>query len=184
LTGVVGYLLLSPAYDIPKTAPPGSLRLVQQFVNSVDLENRVEWLDERWFAERGLCGDEDLAAARDAREAVRALLRANNDEPLELSAIATLNEISADFCLALRFDDLGRVVLEPPGQRPLGAVLAAVYAAMMDGSWSRLKSCRHCRWAFYDYSRNRSATWCSMRLCGNRSKTRAYRKRGGGRAAR
>ena len=36
-----------------------------------------------------------------------------------------------------------------------------------------------CRWAFYDYSRNRSASWCSMQLCGNRTKTRAYRRRHG-----
>jgi predicted RNA-binding Zn ribbon-like protein len=52
---------------------------------------------------------------------------------------------------------------------------------MVDGSWSRLKACRNhgCRWAFYDYSRNRSASWCSMQLCGNRTKTRTYRRRRG-----
>ena len=61
----------------------------------------------------------------------------------------------------------------------LGRVLAVAYGAMVDGSWSRLKACRNhgCRWAFYDYSRNRSASWCSMQLCGNRTKTRAYRRR-------
>jgi predicted RNA-binding Zn ribbon-like protein len=50
---------------------------------------------------------------------------------------------------------------------------------MSDGSWSRLKCCRNhdCRWSFYDYSKNRSATWCSMQICGNRTKTRAYRQR-------
>ena len=54
---------------------------------------------------------------------------------------------------------------------------AAVLAAMLDGTWSRLKACRNCCWSFYDYSPNRSATWCSMQLCGNRKKTRAYRSR-------
>jgi predicted RNA-binding Zn ribbon-like protein len=34
-----------------------------------------------------------------------------------------------------------------------------------------------CRWAFYDYSKNRSASWCLMQLCGNRRKIRAYRER-------
>jgi predicted RNA-binding Zn ribbon-like protein len=48
---------------------------------------------------------------------------------------------------------------------------------MLDGTWERLKACRNCRWSFYDYSPNRSGTWCSMQLCGNRRKTRAYRKR-------
>jgi predicted RNA-binding Zn ribbon-like protein len=48
---------------------------------------------------------------------------------------------------------------------------------MLDGSFARLKACRNCRWSFYDYSPNRSATWCSMQICGNRTKTRAYRRR-------
>jgi predicted RNA-binding Zn ribbon-like protein len=48
---------------------------------------------------------------------------------------------------------------------------------MLDGTWPRLKACRNCCWSFYDYSPNRSATWCSMQLCGNRKKTRAYRSR-------
>jgi predicted RNA-binding Zn ribbon-like protein len=50
---------------------------------------------------------------------------------------------------------------------------------MADGSWSRLKTCRNhgCRWVFYDLSKNRSASWCSMQLCGNRRKTRVYRAR-------
>ena len=61
----------------------------------------------------------------------------------------------------------------------LGRVLAASFTAIADGSWRRLKACRNhgCRWAFYDYSKNRSASWCSMQLCGNRTKTRAYRAR-------
>jgi predicted RNA-binding Zn ribbon-like protein len=48
---------------------------------------------------------------------------------------------------------------------------------MLDGTWGRLKACRNCHWSFYDRSPNRSATWCSMQLCGNRTKTRAYRRR-------
>ncbi len=34
-----------------------------------------------------------------------------------------------------------------------------------------------CQWAFYDRSKNRSGRWCSMQVCGNRTKTRAYRAR-------
>ena len=47
--------------------------------------------------------------------------------------------------------------------------------AMADGSWSRVKSCRNdtCRWLFYDHSRNRSGTWCTMAICGSRMKSRA-----------
>jgi predicted RNA-binding Zn ribbon-like protein len=62
----------------------------------------------------------------------------------------------------------------------LGRLLAIAFGAMLDGSWPRLKVCRQCRWAFYDYSRNRSGSWCSMTLCGNRAKTRSYRRRKAG----
>jgi hypothetical protein len=61
----------------------------------------------------------------------------------------------------------------------LARVAAAVMACAADGTWPRLKACRvtDCRWAFLDTSKNRSRTWCSMRMCGNRTKTRAYRAR-------
>ena len=38
-------------------------------------------------------------------------------------------------------------------------------------------SAEDCRWAFYDESRNRSATWCDMKVCGNRAKVRGFRER-------
>jgi predicted RNA-binding Zn ribbon-like protein len=67
----------------------------------------------------------------------------------------------------------------PDVEGALGRVLAVAFTAMLDGTWLRLKVCRNhaCRWSFYDYSRNRSASWCSMQLCGNRTKTRSYRRR-------
>jgi predicted RNA-binding Zn ribbon-like protein len=47
-------------------------------------------------------------------------------------------------------------------------------ASAAGGTWQRLKVCRAtgCRWAFLDISRSRM--WCSMNMCGNRMKTRAY----------
>jgi predicted RNA-binding Zn ribbon-like protein len=61
----------------------------------------------------------------------------------------------------------------------IGRLLGIAAAAMLDGSWPRLKACRaeDCRWAFYDHARNHSRTWCSMAVCGNRAKARAYRSR-------
>src|ERR671914_23048 len=61
----------------------------------------------------------------------------------------------------------------------IGGVLAAAHAGMEEGTWRRLKACANggCAWAFYDRSRNRSSRWCSMAICGNRTKTRAYRQR-------
>jgi predicted RNA-binding Zn ribbon-like protein len=40
-----------------------------------------------------------------------------------------------------------------------------------------MKACRQCEYAFYDRSKNRSATWCAMSICGNRTKNRAYYRR-------
>jgi hypothetical protein len=34
-----------------------------------------------------------------------------------------------------------------------------------------------CRWLFFDRSRNGSRRWCDMSACGNRMKTRRYRRR-------
>ena len=79
---------------------------------------------------------------------------------------------------ALRSD--GTLALDVRGagtDHALGRVIVAAYEAMLDGSWTRLKACRQCSWVFYDTSKNRSGSWCSMQLCGNRTKTRAYRRR-------
>ncbi len=61
----------------------------------------------------------------------------------------------------------------------LGRVVAAAFAAMLDGSWPRLKACPRdvCGWAFFDRSSNASATWCSMAVCGGREKAGAYYRR-------
>jgi predicted RNA-binding Zn ribbon-like protein len=50
---------------------------------------------------------------------------------------------------------------------------------MAGESWERLKACRaeDCRWAFLDDAKNHSRAWCSMKVCGNRAKARAYRER-------
>jgi predicted RNA-binding Zn ribbon-like protein len=60
------------------------------------------------------------------------------------------------------------------------ARLAAIVArSQAEGTWPRMKACPNdsCHWAFYDRSRNRSRTWCTMSVCGNRAKARSYRAR-------
>jgi predicted RNA-binding Zn ribbon-like protein len=183
------------------SAAPGELDVVRRFVNTLELD-----LDELapgeepdkiaspaalrdWLAAQGL-GEPDLGQPTDAdvrraaalREALRALLLANNGEPVDPAAVATINEISDDLNCRLRFDPAGDCDLEPTGrgiEAALGAILAIVYRSMAEGTWERLKACGAdtCQWAFYDHSKNRSGTWCSMATCGNRAKARAYRQR-------
>lgn len=162
---------MSPRYDVPKAAPEPLLQ-VQQFLNSVDLENEVDWLPG-WLDERGLGGE--LERARALRHALRSLAIANNGgRPPEADAVEAVNAAAAH--LEPQVDAGGGVRIASDGDA-LDQVLACAFGAMLDGSWVRLKACRNCHWSFYDYSPNRSATWCSMQLCGNRSKTRAYRRR-------
>jgi predicted RNA-binding Zn ribbon-like protein len=163
---------MSPRYDVPKAAPE-PLRAVQLFINSVDLENEVDWLPG-WLDERGLAAAE-LDRARELREALRGLVLANNIFPLDASALAVVNAAAERLSVELAGD--GRLHVHAGRGDPIDEVVAIAFDAMLDGSWERLKACRNCHWSFYDYSPNRSATWCSMQLCGNRTKTRAYRRR-------
>jgi predicted RNA-binding Zn ribbon-like protein len=188
-----------PRYDLPKAAP-GSLQLVQVYVNTTDHE-RLEALSSPtelhgWLSGHGLLADgprpsaSDLRRALEVREALRVLLQANNvhaGSPVASAtlnqAFATLDEAATRARLSLEFGEGGaRLVSRAAGTNgALGRLLILVFAAIIDRSWSRLKACQNCRWVFYDYSRNRSATWCSMVLCGNRQKTRLYRSRRGSR---
>ena len=158
-----------PNYDLPNPAPE-PLRQVQLFVNSTDREHGKEWLPA-WLAEHGL-GDAELDRAVALREAFRSLLHCNNVGGDATDAVAVVNEAARGVCAQV---EDGAVRLS--GSDALGEVTAIALTAMLDGTWSRLKVCRKCEWAFYDTSKNRSGSWCSMQLCGNRQKTRAYRDR-------
>ena len=56
-------------------------------------------------------------------------------------------------------------------------LLGILHEAQVTGEWTRMKACRQCEYAFFDRSKNRSATWCAMSICGNRTKNRAYYRR-------
>jgi predicted RNA-binding Zn ribbon-like protein len=172
---------------------PGNLALVQEFVNTVDVEDGTDelpdperlraWLAGRELLDAGeLLGAADLQRAAEVREALRALLHANAGEALDAEAVATLNRAARNARLLLRFAGDGRAGLEPDAagvEQALARLLAIVYGAMAEGTWWRLKACRNdaCQWAFYDHSKNRSGRWCTMESCGNAMKARAYRRR-------
>jgi predicted RNA-binding Zn ribbon-like protein len=177
-----------PRYDIPNAAPE-PLRLVQRFVNTVDLENEREWLGtpselRGTLAELGFhvgrLTRADVRAALELREALRSILVANGEGRSAPSpALGHVNRIAEKNVAAVLQPD-GSLSYEASGRGlslALGEIVATAFAAAATGDLSRLKACRHCRWAFYDYSKSRRGTWCSMQLCGNRQKTRRYRAR-------
>jgi predicted RNA-binding Zn ribbon-like protein len=170
---------------------PGRLALVQAFVNTVDFEHGREMLHSPARLKTVLGSLElvdrharvtrrDVERALDLRETLRALALANN---------GVARDVVLDAGLVVRVD-ANRAVLEPQRRDVSGALadlVGIVYTAMADGTWPRLKACRRdvCGWLFYDRSRNSSAVWCRMAVCGNRTKTKAYRaRRSGARPAR
>jgi predicted RNA-binding Zn ribbon-like protein len=168
---------------------PRPLRLVQAFVNTVDREHGPDLLDdpaglEAWLDRHlmpALVSAAELDRARDVREALRALLLANNGEPHDQGAQAVLERAWRRARLEAAFPADG-AALVPRAEgvdAALGRILAAAFGAMLDGSWKRLKACPRdvCGWAFFDRSTNASATWCSMRVCGGRVKAGAYYRR-------
>jgi predicted RNA-binding Zn ribbon-like protein len=144
---------------------------VQQFVNTVDREHDREWLPD-WLAEHGLPASEHERAV-ELREALRSLLRVNNVGGAAPGAVRVVDEVARSSVVVEL--DPGGVTLT--GTDPLAQITAVALTAMLDATWPRLKVCRNCEWAFYDNSKNRAGSWCSMQLCGNRKKTRAYRAR-------
>ena len=146
-----------PRYDLPNYAPE-PLRLVQRLVNTVDFERDRDWLADVLTEEGVEPGADGLERAREVREAIRELLYANNRQATEGDPYGVLRSAAdrAGFTLDLEAPALAATATGVDGL--LGRVLAIAYGAMVDGSWSRLKACRNhgCRWAFYDYSRNRS----------------------------
>lgn len=180
----------APRYDIPKAAPEG-LRRVQLFVNTTDHEHGRELLDApdglgEWLSQHDLLPpgaavrSADLQRARALREALRALLSATAAGREDPVAAAEVNRAARRARIELDAGPAGtaEIAVGATGvDGALGRIVATALEAMLDGRWSRLKTCRNCGWAFYDFSRNRAATWCSMTLCGNRHKTRLYRER-------
>ena len=173
---------------------PGRLKLVQDFVNTADLESSEdEWSDPgafaEWAASNGLPAPtnttpEDLEWARAVREALRVTIEVNNGHDPDPEAIGILDEAGERARFKLCFDPDCSVHLEPRVtgiDETIGLVLAEVHSAMENGTWTRLKACQRdsCRWAFYDLARNRSGKWCSMATCGNREKAKSYRARQG-----
>jgi predicted RNA-binding Zn ribbon-like protein len=179
---------------------PGELGLVQSFMNTRwnlqdpgggEILTSGEALAD-WLRSRGLLEGEksvsqgDLERTVTVREGLRALAFANNDRDLDRGAIDAMRRASRGART--------QICIEPDGPRfvadaasgadaAIGALFAIIARAMIDGSWQRLKACpgRHCGWAFYDSSRNQSARWCSMKVCGDREKSRSYYQRKTGR---
>jgi len=170
---------------------PSPLRVVQQFVNTYNHElgpdrDRLRTPADatRWLVGHSLMDagrsllSEDTSRLHRVREGIRDL--AGTPSNSDQDSLTDTAGLGLEVSLMLRVGDDQRLFLEPTGdgiERVAGFLLTIVHEAMIDGSWSRLKPCRQCSWLFFDHSRNHSGGWCSMAVCGNRSKNRSYRRR-------
>jgi len=177
--------------QIEQKFAPGPLLAVQGLANTHDFEADDELLSDpaatrAWLIRSGLATEAITVGAAEHerllefRSVVRSLLE-NNLHP---------GETKPDLSGLGRFAELGIPLSVGPGgeleldTEPAGDVdtviaqmLGAIHAAQLEDDWRRLKICAadDCRWAFFDSSKNRRGQWCSMEVCGNRTKNRRYR---------
>jgi|GEM_PF-604848 len=167
--------------------PQGFIAAIRRGAPIFDELDSAEAADE-WMRERGfLVGSERLdgaalASLKELREVLREFAAANNGHALSPGAVAAFNALAVGNPLVVATSGEMDARLEPApgGKSPAVArILATVFEAIRDGSWGRLKRCPGpgCPFTFYDASRNRTGTWCSMSVCGNRTKVRNYQKR-------
>jgi predicted RNA-binding Zn ribbon-like protein len=169
---------------------PASLLL--DFVNTRDIQPDTDELDtpeklSAWLAEHQLvpaaAGPADaaeLTLAITLRDGLRAAMLTHHG-PEQPALPAELDDVMAELPVRVSLAT-GHPLLRPATSGVAGGLsglVAAIMETVADGTWPRLKVCLEetCRWAFLDTSKNRSRSWCSMRVCGNRTKTRAYRAR-------
>jgi len=167
--------------------------LLVDFVNTREIETQVDEISspkalEKWIAASDVgIGAPNVEAAGHRRvlalrEALRALLRANNGGVAVPADVVALHEACARARYRASIGPDAVLRIDPDGDG-LDAfeerLVLAIERVQALGGWARLKACtaEDCQWAFIDSSRNRSRTWCSMDVCGNRSKTRRYRSR-------
>ena len=162
------------APGVPGDQPP-SPELVRAFLVNRGLMLEGEPMDEA-----------DFRLALQLIDALHAKVRENAGEPAGQEHLAAIDRVASAAGLIPRFGSGSRPRLEPSAsgvRGALGRIVAIAFRAEIDGSWGRLKECAHdnCRGVFYDRSKNHSGKWCSMQVCGNRAKAKAWRERHEGR---
>ena len=168
--------------------------LLVDFVNTRDLEEETDsiataadlsgWIADQTGEHVGAFDGEDVARVLVLRESLRALLRTHNGEQVDDHRLEPLREAAERSRYRTTFEPTGELTLAPARSDLSGfeaRLLLAIERLQAQGAWPRLKACTDegCQWAFFDATRNRSRTWCSMEECGNREKTRRYRIRRG-----
>jgi hypothetical protein len=173
-------------------AAPGGLGLVQDFLNTVGIQQygpdllaetalTRAWATDTlktWSRLRGVdaeppdLNDADLPKLRALRDTVAQMLAGRQPDGRGVGGV----------CASFAVSDAGEVQLVPAGSgwRWLSSVLwGEILLSQQAGTWRRLKQChRHgCDSTFYDRSKNNSGVWHNVKTCGNAENLRASRAR-------
>nr|WP_206442191.1 CGNR zinc finger domain-containing protein [Streptomyces boncukensis] len=158
--------------------------MVQELVNTLDVETGEDALDTREGLARFGVSARERGELRELRELLRAACLAHAGTPIPPGAGHALARHLGRAWLALDVGRDGDAALRPAegldGVAELTARIAAgVAVAAVDGSWRRLKACAagDCQWVYYDRSPAGRSRWCTMAVCGSRAKMRGYRAR-------
>jgi predicted RNA-binding Zn ribbon-like protein len=144
----------------------------------------------RWAVEAGLLLEppsveqELLPAAWELREAIYRTARLAGQAQPDPGDVDMINVWARRPPLEPRLQPDGReAVLRPPAGDGAAALLSTIARdaiGLLTGSHAhRVRECASdtCALLFVDTSRPGKRRWCSMELCGNRAKTKQYRKR-------
>lgn len=150
----------------------------------------------RWFHAAGLLTASEVAdlgstrarslasALRNLRETLRTEILAWQDTgKLHRAVIEELNRLMSDHPMLTRVKrDTNGIATElwfkATEPEDLFAPLAHSAAMLFSSDHrSRVRKCANCVLHFYDDSKKGTRRWCSMQLCGNRSKVAAYAAR-------
>ncbi|RII21090.1 CGNR zinc finger [Streptomyces sp. YIM 130001] len=175
---------------------PAPARLVEDFANTVDVELGTDDLAEiadlaPWLRSHGLLDRARRVTAADhalalglrtgIREELGVHVGDDADPDLVDGAARSLRELPVLIRVGAGGEGAAGGVLAPaPELPPVRQALARIAIAWSElavtGEASRLKRCAEhsCALVFWDTSKNRSRRWCSMRVCGNRAKSRRY----------
>jgi predicted RNA-binding Zn ribbon-like protein len=186
-----------------KFGVPDELANLYDFANSLDVRHfthhGVQHVQDdelkgprelgAWMARRGLLaeGEKITAAMFDKalqfRTGIRAYLQCDPGERRKDGKVARLlNGALRAFPLGAEIgNDRGMTLRAARGDALAGLskVVAELYDGSIKGTMDRLKMCaaQECRRVFFDRSKPATRRWCMSTLCGNRTKTRTYRRR-------
>ena len=128
---------------------------------------------------------ETASLAREIREDFRALLFANRDSKLDASELLQANQWFARLGspqVILR-DGEPSLSYRPFEAEPLAPELRALIESGLElftsDSFSKVRKCANpdCGLWYLDTTKSRTRRWCSMNMCGNVEKARAFRQR-------